>query len=175
MNGCEWIVCESTTRWAAALRLALERRLAVEGRTVRLYETRHWNDLASRLRERPDSFVAAEVREENLAEVFSGLLVAVRHYPRARFVALLDRSLLGGRKDGTSTSGERLHDVCDALREAGVLEFAHSPRHLGNIVVLFRRHEALSTRMDFRLSADLPVRAQVWASLPWQAQRSRVG
>jgi hypothetical protein len=164
MNGCELIVCESTSRWAGALRLALARDSLVRAGGVRLYETRQLNDLTQRLTERSHSLAAIEVREDNVGEVLGWLTWATGRFGRVRCVALLDRSLV---------SDER--DVVDALCEAGALEVARSPRQLHSVVELFRRQATLSSRVGSSLRADLPWRELVWQSLPWQAARSRVG
>jgi hypothetical protein len=164
MNGCEWIVCETTSRWAAALRLALDRDPQLRAGGVRLYETRLLGDLSARVAQRPDGFVAIEVHDRNAADVLAWLSGAVGRYHQARFVALVDHSLSAGRRD-----------LEDTLREAGALEIACSPRHLQAIVELYRRHAALSNVAAASLAADRPLEEQVWALLPWQAEPTRVG
>jgi hypothetical protein len=164
MNGCEWIVCESTSRWAAALRLALDRDPQLRAGDVRLYETRLLKELTARLAERPDAFVAVEVREQNAGETLAWLAWATGRFGRARFVALVDRGMMSGRRD-----------LDDALREAGALDVARSPRQLQQTVELFGRHAALSHRAAGILAANRPLEEQVWNLLPWQADATRVG
>jgi hypothetical protein len=164
MNGCEWIVCESTSRWAAALRLELECDPRFRPSGVRLYETRQLADLTQRLTERPNGFATIEVREKNLGEVLGWLSRATGQFGRVRYVALLDRSL---------ESAER--DIVVALYEAGALQVTRSPRQLRSVVDLFWRHAALSDKAAGSLTAQLPWKERVWQSLPWQAAGSRVG
>jgi hypothetical protein len=164
MNGCAWIVCEATSRWAAALRLAARRDERLRPGGVRLYETRRLGDLTSRLAERPDAFAAVEVRHDNLGDALTWLSWAERRFGRARLVALLDRSLLPGQPE-----------VGDVLREAGALVVATSPRQLQAIVELFQQHAALAAAVAGSFAAHLPLEEQVWRSLPWQAEQTRVG
>lgn len=164
MNNCEWIVCESTSRWAAALRVALEHDSRFRDNTIRLYETRQLAELTQRLSERPGSFAAVEVRENNVSDVLMWLTWSASQLGRMRCVAFVERSLVSCQAD-----------VVDALREAGALEITCSPRQLRTVVDLLWRHAALSTEAANSLVAQLPWRVQVWQSLPWQAARSRVG
>lgn len=164
MNNCEWIVCESTSRWASALRMALERDSRFRDGTVRLYETRQLTELTQRLAERPHCFAAVEVRVNNVGDVLGWFPWAASRFGHVRCVAFVERSLVSGQTD-----------VVDALREAGALAVTSSPRQLRTIVDLFWRHAALSAKTANSLAAQLPWREQVWQSLPWQAARPRVG
>ena len=172
MTHGEWIVCESTSRWASALRMALQRQAAIDGRETRLYETRYLDDLAARLHEEPENFATIEVRESNVGDVLAWLARAAGHFPRARFAALLDRSLSQQQTNRASDAGDNLLDVCDALCEAGSLEIAHSPRHLQAVVELGRRHVACRHTAT---PVEADCEARVWASLPWQAETGQVG
>ena len=108
MSGPEWIVCESTSRWAAALRLATERDPRCRAGRVRLYETRQLPELTQRLTQQPHGFAVVEVREDSVGEVLGWLSWATGRFGGARCVALLDRSLASGESD-----------IVDALLEAG--------------------------------------------------------
>lgn len=175
MSRCEWIVCESTNRWASALRVALERDSQPGAARIRLYETRQLGDLSSRLGERPNSFVATEVRAGNVADVLGWLSWATGRFSRARFAALVDRSLLEERRGETWSASKSVRDLCDALREAGALEVARSPRQLQGVLELAWQQWAVSSDASRRLTAYLSVRQQVWDALPWQEGRPRVG
>jgi hypothetical protein len=155
MSCCEWIVCEHSSRWASALRLAL----ASGGTRYRLRETRHLAGLAAELAEQPTSLAAIEVRRGNLADILAWLTTARQTFPRARCVALLDRSLA---KDA--------EQVGDALFEAGAQAIAASPRRLDTVLALGQRHAAAVAQHSPLTDDNLSFTAQVWASLPWQGR-----
>jgi hypothetical protein len=156
MTPLEIIVCERTSRWASALRM----ELASVDLPHRLRELRHLAELDAELDERPGALVAVEVRRGNFAELLAWLPAARRRHCRARYVALVDDSLL-----------DHQSEVGDALVEAGVQAIATSPRRLETIVAIGMRHAATAGKTD----ENAPLATQVWASLPWQAGGSQVG
>ena len=145
----EWIVCEQTSRWASALRRALE-----SGDTPhRLRELRHLAELDAEFAVRPSALAAIEVDRGNFAQLLAWLPTARERHVHARCVALVDRSL-----------AEELDEICDALVEAGAQAIATSPRRLEAVVGLGTQHAKIAANTNVNASfVD-----QVWASLPWQ-------
>lgn len=158
MSGCDWIVCERTSRWAAALRLALERDGAKSGPHHRIRETRRLSELTAEVLERPACIAAIETHHDNFADVLEWLSTADLRFPAARSVVLVDRSI------GLS---ER-HETRIALREAGALEVVESPRQLGSLIELGRRPAPTSKNVA-AIAENSPLVERIWASLPWQA------
>ncbi len=137
----ELIVCETTSKWAVALR----RQLRSSG-NLRVGETRHLEDCWRQATASPASIVALEATAANIEP----LLVSMTRYrtrlPRARVVVLADRCL---------TDGEWL------LREAGAVHVVFSSRNLGPLVRLMRRHfDRLGVLQPVALTAR-------WEHLPW--------
>ena len=154
MNSCSWIFCERGGRWTPAMRLILE-----NDRTARhrVREVRHLGELAAEVATRPASIVAIEVPPGNFAESLDWLAQAARDYPRAGCVVLCDREI-------------QSPSVAVALREAGALEIASSPRRLRSLVELGLCHaEAVADRVTLAAGSDtLSLTAPAWASPPWQ-------
>jgi hypothetical protein len=145
----ELMVCERTSRWASALRMAL----AGAGEPCHLRETRRLAELDAELAERPASIVAIEVHRDNLANVLDWLSKARQHFSQRRFVALADQSLAAD-----------WDAVADALNEVGVDALAASPRRLDAVLDLAR----LQAKSPSIVDESVPLTARVWASLPWQ-------
>jgi hypothetical protein len=148
-NPIEWIVCERSSRWASALRMALggERRFQIR-------ELRHTAELDGELAERPDAIVALEVRRDNFAELVAWLVAAHKRHLHSRSVALVDHSI-----------DSHLDEVRDALVEAGVAAVATSPRQLANVIALAARHAEIAGKAGPNASPLVTA----WASLPWQS------
>jgi ActR/RegA family two-component response regulator len=137
------IVCERSTRWAAALR----RELAA--RAVRVYETRSLGDCWKVLSEAPASIIVVELSAGSVAGLWRQMVTLERDFPLARVAVVADRSLAG-------------HEWL--MREAGAVHFLCSPRQCGLLAQLAARHLA---------QAPPPPRSlteRVWASLPWAQQ-----
>ncbi len=165
MSGCDWIVCERASRWASALRVALERQHETELRAARVFEVRNHRDLESRLAARSHSLVTIEVDQETLAPVLSWLAAASQRFPWARFVAALGRSLGGNReRDGS----EDAREVERALVEAGATMVARSPVDCRALVELAHRHIAANVAEAAGGDDELSPAERVWVSLPWQ-------
>ena len=151
INPVEWIVCERTSRWASALRMALARGEMPH----RLRELRHLAELDAELAARPTALAAIEIHRGNFADLLAWLPTACERHDRARCVALLDRSL-----------ADNLDAACDALVEAGAPAIATSPRRLDAVIALGTRHAETART----IAENAPLMAQAWASLPWQAE-----
>jgi len=163
MSRCEWIVCERTDRWAAALRVTIAGQADWPACTPRLYEVRSLEELGARLELRPDCLVLINVDEANLSRVLPWLAAARGNYSGVRFVALIDHDF--------DSCGQ---DVADAILEAGAADFATSPRHLPQILPLARRHAAAIAARQSAAASDDSFVASVWFSLPWQADEREV-
>jgi len=173
MNGCDWIICERTSRWAAAVRTTLDRTGAADQCAPRIYEARSQRDVVARLAARPDALVALEIDYESLAESLAWLAAARRQFPRARFVAMLDRSL--GEDLRAGNRSDEAFDVAHALVEAGAALVVRSPGESPALVGLACRHAVASAADRAAARDDLSLAEQVWASLPWQDPTGRVG
>ena len=162
MNAWDWIICERTSRWAAAVRVALERESTAELRAARVVEVRNHRDLESRLSARPDALVTIEVERANLAAVLAWLGTAGPRYPRATFVAVLDRLFVA---DQNANGDVSVPDVEQALVEAGAMLVVRLPRAMKPLLDLAQRHAA---RAAAAADGELSPVERVWASLPWQ-------
>jgi len=168
MPCCDWIICEQTNRWASALRLAVERDAAAGGGGYRLREVRSLGELEAELARRPVSLAALEVRAGNLSDVLAWLAAAERRFPRARCVAILDRSLSSEHSGIGPRGGESLQEILDALREAGALEVAESPRRLNSLLELAGRHTRATAEAETITAENASFVERVRATLPWQ-------
>lgn len=138
------IVCERSGRWAAALR----RGLACE---LSLRETRSLTECEAELREATGSFLVIELTAANLTGVLELLARIGAEHRWARVAVVAERSLAEGE-----------WGACEwAVREAGAIHFATSPRKAAELARLAERHAALVPRPKRSLAA------QVWDSLPW--------
>jgi hypothetical protein len=169
MNCGNWIVCEQSNRWAAALRLLLDDQARADGSRYQLREVRTLTELAASLSERLACLACIEVRRANLSDVLAWLAMAPKDFGDARFVALLDYSL---QPDPWAAAESRLNepgDVMDALREAGAAMVITSPRRLGSLVEMGRGPAGHRRLLSAAKDAEMTLAAKVWTSLPWQA------
>ena len=102
MNDSDWIVCERSNRWAAALRLVLDGQNRVDGRRCRLREVRTLADLAASLSEGRMCLASVEVRPATLGAALAWLAKAEKAVWRDTICSALGlfaatRSLGGGR------------------------------------------------------------------------------
>jgi hypothetical protein len=97
------------------------------------------------------SFVVAELTKANLGSLLERLVRLEPDYPQARVAVVAERSLAR---------------YADLVREAGAVWFVVSPRQLGPLAAVARRH--------LRQAIALPqgIAARIWASLPWGAGES---
>ena len=154
----DWILRERSGHWAAALRLTLLRTEAADP-MPRIFEARNLRDLVARLEARPASLVLIEVVRTNLSGMLNWLMNAAPQFPAAHFAALLDGEL--------AESLVLRQIATEALLEAGVSDFAFSPRHLHDVLALGRRHAEVAA-MRAPQPASKSIEAWAWASLPWQ-------
>ena len=143
-----FILCERTSRWAAAFRREM-RRTAFRRpppALLGLREVRSLLQCQAELEASPYSVVAVEVLPQNVAAVARSLGDWSVCFPHARFVALANRGLEG-------------HDLL--LREFGALEVAYSPRKLLPLIRLIRRHLARAPK------TDQTMEVAIWRGLPW--------
>lgn len=169
MSGGDWIVCEQSNRWAAALRLLLVSQSRVEGRRYRLREVRTLAELAASLSEQQVPLVGIEAGRANLGDVLAWLAMAEMEFANVRIVALLDYSLQPDPWASGEARLNQLSDVTDALREAGAAMVITSPRRLGPFVELGLRPTGPRRPLRAANDAEMSLTSRVWASLPWQA------
>jgi hypothetical protein len=133
--------------------------LAARGDTLgksSIHEVRGLDELSARLAGLENRLALVEVTAGNFEAALKWLAAANRSDSSEITVALIDRSLAGDR-------------VAPALREAGALEIAESPRHLHHIVELGRRvatHAQLTS--NSRPSSDQTLEEWAMSLLPWQ-------
>jgi hypothetical protein len=167
MNSVQWIIYESSTRWAAALRTYFRRTLPPQP-NPRIFESRRLRDVAERLRTNSASIVLLEIGHDNLAAILAWLAETSPKFPAVRFTALLDRSLVANPLE--------LDDIIRALFEAGACEIARSPRHLTSIIALAQLRTHAETATGLTVSrGEVPLREWAWSRLPWQADQRRLG
>lgn len=159
MHTNTWIICEDSTRWSAALRMALSRDGRFAAAPPQLREVRRLAEAAEVLKTHPTSLLCLEVLEANLAAVLGFLPAALSRHPRARAVAL------------GATSAE----ILPVLLEAGFSELSTSPRQMRQLLEIGRRHDAQAAQWRAAREAELPYTNWVWESLPWQAVATPVG
>jgi hypothetical protein len=169
VNDSDWIICERSNRWAAALRLVLDGQNRVDGRRCQLREVRTLADLAASLSEGQMCLACIEVRPASLGDVLAWLAKAEQEFGETRFVALLDYSLQPDPWAAAESRLNKLDDVSDALVEAGAALVVTSPRRLGPLVELGRRSANPSQSRQTSDDAEITLTSRVWASLPWQA------
>lgn len=146
-----WIICEKSGRWAAALRVSLERRKHTPF-TSRILETRSLAELDLAIKEHKAAFVLVEVRPESMADVLSFL--TKRNWGTAQVVAMLE---FGGER----STDFRL--ATDALLEAGAIEVIESSRQLGAVLEIAERQP-----QNYWTEHTGTIADRAWAALPWQ-------
>ncbi len=136
----QFIVCEKTGSWAAAL------RWHQGARPLPLQETRSLIDARATLLKSPASILALEVTAANAEGVLRLMLEARRLCPDAREIVLL-----------TNEVGV----FAPLFWESGAVFVVLSPRRLDRVVRLVERHLAGQE------APELSTRERVWARLPW--------
>lgn len=172
-----WIICEARARWASALRVALAHEATRAPQPERIHEVRLLSDARLVLADAPCSLLAVEVERENLAGVLAELPPLLEQFPGCRAAALLGTSLAtthSGAEDSEGLSHAR-GEVARALREAGALEVATSPRGLAEFVALGRRLAARRARHPALAAQNRSFADEVWAVLPWQPANRPLG
>ena len=135
------VVCETSGRWAVALR----RELAG---AVRIQETRSVDHCWTALADAPASFAIVELTGANADSLLERMLRLERDLPLCRVAVVADRKLAGYQS---------------LMREAGAVDFACSPRWLGPLADLARRH------LDRAPEHQQSLVRQIWSNLPWSA------
>lgn len=134
------IVCERSGSWAVALR----REMAATA--IRVDETRSVAECWELLARAPASLVIVELTAAGATALLRRMAHFQRDFPLARLAVVADRSLA---------------DYQWLIREAGAVHFTCSPRQLGPMARLARRHLAQAPGPQRSLSE------QIWATLPW--------
>jgi hypothetical protein len=168
MSRLEWILCERSGRWAAALRAALRRTDSPMETMPKIYEVRQLDELASRLEARPDHLALVEVERHRFGDILSWLASACRIQRHARFVALANRDVCDPLGIDPASRRRARQAVIDALREAGASEVVMSPFQLNSLLALGAQHAFLRTSRLDSPSENVSITQWAWASLPWQ-------
>lgn len=163
MNTFDWIVCERSNRWAAAVRTALARQPGPTECAATLCEVRRLDELTVHLQQRPNSLALIEVTPTNLDATLSWLAVGTRSSWQAIVVAILDRSFVNPS------------EVASVLREAGVAEIALSPRQLQHVLLFAKCYWSKRRMRIGRSGADHSIEEWAWALLPWQEAERPLG
>jgi hypothetical protein len=169
MTDCQWIICERSSRWAAAFRVAFHRDRRSNECQLRLIEVRSLNELSENLANRPASLAAIEIRRANFGTILNWLAAETKKSAAVRCVALLDHSLLPNPWDAAASDSNSFDDICNALREAGAVDVISSSRRLASAIELGRRHVTAIPQKTARRDAEKSFAANAWAALPWQA------
>jgi len=141
------ILCETTSKWAVALR----RQLPAEMHPV-LVETRRWEACWRQARESPGSIVLLELTSWNLELVAAQLVRYRSHLPLVTTVVLGARGM---------ASAEWL------VRELGAVHVVFSSRELLPLERLIERHWK-------RVARHQPaVAVRPWQALPWGPAESQ--
>jgi hypothetical protein len=191
MIRCEWIVCERSPRWAPALRAAIHRAAnssmdrsptRKQGRVgviphnalacasgfnqdsslesqVSLYEVRSLAELSGKIEHHAGSLALVEITATNLDATLTWLASNSRNGTGCRAVAVVD-------------DGRNLPTVAAALREAGAIAVADSPRRLQSAIRIGLAH-AKAAHHSKSAKPQVGQSFEAWARslLPWQAAR----
>jgi len=158
-----WIVCEHSSRWAAALRTELTHRSDRADPGV-MHEVRSLPELTEQLRACQGCLVLIQATPENLEAVLTWLAEAVRSKKSTPTVVLLDCPSID-------------RDILAAvLREAGAADVIQSPRQLRPVVALGRRHAAsCDVAISSRPQLGTSFERWAWSLLPWQETGGSLG
>jgi hypothetical protein len=168
VSACDWIICERTGRWAATLRIGAARRSPKTGSAPRIYEVRSLDELADSLAARPLSLTFLEVHTSNVGNLLQWLASNSPRFPRARFVALLDRMITERTDSGGKQSSVESRDVVAALLEGGAAEIAVSPRRLQHIFAFADKHAESVRQLRQPLAKSQSITDWARSKLPWQ-------
>jgi hypothetical protein len=157
-----WIICERSTRWAAALRMSLMLDSRLNGNSMRIHEVRSLPELTECLTNQPTSVVLIEVSPNNLEATLAWLAATTGREKHVTAVALLDF-------DGADV-------MADALREAGAMEVLQSPRQIRPVVTLGELHARRCQASAYGCPRSEPsIESWAWSLLPWQDAKRPVG
>ena len=160
-----FIICEATSTWASALRVAIAPKEQQQPPcAARIFETRTLPELIAALSENAPQLALVETRPDNLAPILQ--MFAERRQPLL-FVALLSESLRPAQRATLAKSSNR-EIVADALAEAGALAVVQSPRHIAAVLPLAEKLRAAHTERSKNFGDNLSISELAWAALPWQ-------
>lgn len=154
----KWVVCEVSSRWVVALRVAFA-RLSKTQPIPRLYEVRTLGELSMHLDEHGCDLMLVQVGHGNLSEM---LQLLTRREPRiSQFVALLEIAV-----DEPNSPGRQ--SVADLLWEMGAADVVDSPRQLRGLLGLRNRLAAARGPITSGLAERQSFADWAWSTLPWQ-------
>jgi hypothetical protein len=179
MTTTDWIVCERSTRWAAALRMTISSDSEQPAGSNTLREVRSIAELTGQLKSHPSSLVLIEVTQDNFDGVLNWLAATTRRANHTPAVALVSWPTDNRVRSSTDVKDRPSQDrdaMAAALREAGALDVIDSPRRLRPVLALGRRHAGrCSIGMDNRPDASPSFEDWAWSLLPWQDAARPVG
>jgi len=171
MNQTLWVLCEQSTKWASAIRTAIERDPSNLDLRIRVCEVRRLDELTEQVSITPHCLVLVEARRTNITQVLEWLADARQNNRQARFVVLLANDIAISTCDSASLSQKAREVLRYALGEAGAAEVIDSPRRLRGLLELGRRYAALTPDEPIvHIEGETPSLTALWASLPWQAE-----
>jgi hypothetical protein len=160
MTRFHWIICEQSSRWASALRMALAYHPGHLTCSTTLDEVRSLTELTDLVCEHPHSLVLLEVTPKNLEAALSWLTENSSRRHRVATVALLNDCAA----------------ATDVLREAGAIDLIHSPRQMTTILALGKRHASQhAVSASHHRHAPESFENWAWSLLPWQDARRPLG
>lgn len=142
MLSCQLIVCEKTSHWAPALRLALG------GRLPQVVETRSLAGCERALAESPASLVAVEASSANLEPVVEFVTRIGRQFPQSALVGLVGAEVLAASA---------------LLQDAGVIAVSSSVLEAPRLARLAQRQFARWPH------PEIDLRELVRQQMPWPA------
>jgi hypothetical protein len=148
MTACRLIICEKTSHWATALRLALCEQQSLCDQQPRLVETRSLTGCDSALVESPASLVALEVTGDNVEKVLEFVVRSRVRFPEATFAALLAADAVG---------------AAPLVREAGAIDAINSILDSQRLARLALRQFSLAPQ------PELGLRELITERMPWSA------
>jgi len=151
-----WVICETTGRWAAALRVASARNITRIAKP-RIHEIRNLTEFERAIAEHAPPIALLEVRPENLAAALS--LLAQLRSSRVLFVALLE--FVDARPAGGQIA-------TDGLLEAGAAVVLTSTRQFDVVFQLAGRQAAICRGLAATDQGPQNFTKRAWAALPWQ-------
>jgi hypothetical protein len=154
MSTCRLIVCERTSRWAAALRRALVQRPGAVASVRGLAQCREALALA------PASLVAIEVTADNVGAVVD-FVAGAGHSPQTRVAALIPAGLANAPLETAELETAEL-----LLREAGAVDVLTTLAQAPRLARLYGRHERLAPAEGRNFQQLVSER------LPWPALAS---
>jgi hypothetical protein len=162
-----WIICETSGRWAAALRATIARSTCNRANAnlpSRVREVRHFYEFQTSIAEQRFTLALLEVQRHNLQDTLN-FLSAYRRSD-VPIVALLHESL-GDNTQGDQRPPNSFQSAADVLREAGVVATVDSPRRISEIFAL---SQSLTTSHSQSTAARSQLSFTEWAqaALPWQ-------